>query len=127
SSISDSWDSFAQNVKSLEEYEHLVKNDIIPIYRGHILTEEDKIVRKHILNLMCRFNTSWEDPEEVFPELREVVDRLAEMETDGLLKIASERIVVTKKGRPFVRNICMAFDLLLHRHTPDTRLFSMTI
>ncbi|HUH45799.1 MAG TPA: oxygen-independent coproporphyrinogen III oxidase [Arenibacter sp.] len=127
SSISDSWDSFAQNVKSLEEYGHLVQNNIIPIYKGHILTEEDKIIRKHILNLMCRFNTSWRDPEEIFPELPEVIGRLSEMEADGLLEIRPEQIVVTEKGRPFVRNICMAFDLLLHRNTPDTRLFSMTI
>src|SRR5690606_2617130 len=57
SAISDSWYAFAQNVKSLEEYQHLIQNGIIPIYRGHILTHEDQIVRKHILNLMCHFKT----------------------------------------------------------------------
>ena len=127
SSISDSWDSFAQNVKSLEDYQHLVQKGSIPIYRGHILTEEDKVIRRHILNLMCRFNTSWDNRGGVFPELQEVLGKLSEMEGDGLLEIASERIVVTEKGKPFVRNVCMAFDLLLHRKTPDTRLFSMTI
>lgn len=127
SSISDSWDSFAQNVKSLEEYEHLIGNNIIPIYKGHILTDEDKIIRRHILNLMCRFNTSWDTYEKVFPELLRVRERLVEMENDGLLKMHTTRIVVTEKGRPFVRNICMAFDLLLHRKAPGTRLFSMTI
>src|SRR5690606_26152470 len=127
SSISDSWDSFAQNVKSLEEYGHLVQNNMIPIYRGHILTDEDKVVRKHILNVMCRFITSGEDSEAVCRGLREAVGRLSALDSDGLLEIASERFVVTKKGRPFVRNICMAFDLLLHMHPPDTRLFSMTI
>src|SRR5690606_7786071 len=39
SSISDSWDNFAQNVKGLEEYGQLVQRGTIPIYRGHILTE----------------------------------------------------------------------------------------
>jgi predicted DNA-binding transcriptional regulator YafY len=34
---------------------------------------------------------------------------------------------VTEKGKPFVRNICMAFDLRLKRNTPQTQLFSMTI
>jgi len=38
SSISDSWYGFAQNVKSVEEYQHLVESNIIPIFRGHILT-----------------------------------------------------------------------------------------
>ncbi|MCK0190059.1 oxygen-independent coproporphyrinogen III oxidase [Arenibacter sp. F20364] len=127
SSISDSWDSFAQNVKSLEEYRHLVESNIIPIYRGHILTEEDRIIRRHILNLMCKFKTTWENENERFDELDEVKDRLNEMATDGLLEIDSNSIYVTEKGRPFVRNVCMAFDLFLHRKAPDTRLFSMTI
>ncbi|MEP4946661.1 MAG: oxygen-independent coproporphyrinogen III oxidase, partial [Flavobacteriaceae bacterium] len=59
SSISDSWYGFAQNVKGVEEYENLVSNGILPIFRGHILTEEDQIIRKHILNLMCQFETNW--------------------------------------------------------------------
>jgi oxygen-independent coproporphyrinogen-3 oxidase len=127
SSISDSWDSFAQNVKGLEEYGHLVENNIIPIYRGHILTDEDRIVRRHILNLMCKFRTSWDDQNERFNELDEVRDKLREMALDGLVEMVSNGIYVTEKGRPFVRNVCMAFDLFLHRRAPETRLFSMTI
>lgn len=127
SSISDSWYGFAQNVKGLEEYYHLLDNNIIPVYRGHILTEEEQIIRKHILNLMCRFETSWDVKEDYFPELMEVMERLEEMESDGLVEIASNVLRVTEKGRPFIRNISMAFDVLLHRKAPDTRLFSMTI
>jgi oxygen-independent coproporphyrinogen-3 oxidase len=127
SSISDSWDSFAQNVKSLEEYSHLVESNIIPIYRGHILTDEDRVIRKHILNLMCKFRTSWENENERFEELEEVKNKLNEMAMDGLVEIDSNGIYVTEKGRPFVRNVCMAFDLFLHRKAPDTRIFSMTI
>lgn len=127
SSISDSWYGFAQNVKGLEEYYHLIDNNIIPVYRGHILTEEDQIIRKHILNLMCRFETSWNGQEEYFPELLDVLERLEEMESDGLVDISNNVLRVTEKGRPFIRNICMAFDVLLHKKAPDTRLFSMTI
>ena len=127
SSIGDSWYSFAQNVKSLEEYEHLVYNDTIPIYRGHILTEEDRIIRKHILNLMCRFRTSWDQPDQQFPELAHTMERLGEMEQDGLLVITPTELIVTEKGKPFIRNICMAFDLRMQRKAPETQLFSMTI
>ncbi|WP_282159688.1 oxygen-independent coproporphyrinogen III oxidase [Ulvibacterium marinum] len=127
SSISDSWYSFAQNVKNLEEYTHLVDNAIIPIYRGHILTDEDRIIRRHILNLMCRFETSWSDTDLHFPALPSVLDRLHEMELDQLIDIHPNQIKVTQKGRPFIRNICMAFDVLLHRKAPETRLFSMTV
>ena len=127
SSISDSWFGFAQNVKSLEEYQHLVANAIIPIFRGHILTEEDQIIRRHILNLMCRFETSWDKPKQHFSEIDNVLERLQEMESDGMVIITENQIKITDKGKPFVRNICMAFDLLLQRKAPGTKLFSMTV
>lgn len=127
SSISDSWYGFSQNVKGLEEYYNLIKHNIIPVYRGHILNNEDLIIRKHILNLMCQYETSWAKVALYFSELPEVLMRLKEMEADGLLHIHSNSIEVTTKGQPFVRNICMAFDLLLQRKQPDNQLFSMTI
>src|SRR5690606_14162085 len=128
SSISDSWYGFAQNVKGLEEYYHLIDENIIPIYRGHLLNEKDLIIRKHILNkkdvnirkhilnFMCKLNTSWDNKELYFETLPEVLERLEEMEADGLMKIQGNNIQVTEKGKPFVRNICMAFDLLLQEN-----------
>ena len=127
SSISDSWYGFAQNVKSIEEYYNLISEKTIPVYRGHILDKEDLIIRRHILNLMCQFKTSWNSDELYFNELPEVLNNLNEMKKDGLLNIGATSIAITKKGYPFVRNICMAFDLLLQRKKPDRQLFSMTI
>ena len=127
SSISDNWYAFAQNVKGVEEYQHLVENGVIPIYKGHVLTGEDILIRKHILNLMCRFETSWEEPAMYSDEIKKAVKRLQEMEQDKLVEISVKKIKVTEKGRPYIRNICMAFDILLHMKAPETRLFSMTI
>jgi oxygen-independent coproporphyrinogen-3 oxidase len=127
SSISDSWYSFAQNEKGIESYQNLIDSNIIPVYRGHILSEEDLIIRRHILNLMCKLETSWEDESLQFEEIDIVLLKLDELKNDGLLELDSNSIKVTEKGRPFVRNICMAFDLLLQRKQPDARLFSMTI
>lgn len=127
SSISDSWYSFAQNEKTIEDYyTHLADNQL-PIFRGHVLTPEDLIIRKHILNLMCQFTTSWKDKALDFPELPSVLASLEEMQDDGFLTIQDDTITVTGKGKPFVRNICMAFDLRLIRKAPETKLFSMTI
>ncbi|WP_271424896.1 oxygen-independent coproporphyrinogen III oxidase [Aequorivita sinensis] len=127
SAIGDSWYSFAQNAKNVEEYQHLVEQGILPVYRGHMLNEEDLIIRKHILNMMCRLETSWEDTSLQFPELPEVLSNIKEMEADGLLEIGAKELHITEKGRPFVRNICMAFDVLLQRNQPDRQLFSMTV
>lgn len=127
SSISDSWYGFSQNVKNVEEYQDLVANDIIPVYRGHMLTEEDRIIRRHILNLMCRFQTSWSTFKLHVPQIESILEKLTVMEQDGLVEIGDGRLRITKKGRPFVRNVCMAFDLPLQKKSPETQLFSMTI
>ncbi|NJW52322.1 oxygen-independent coproporphyrinogen III oxidase [Salinimicrobium oceani] len=127
SAISDSWTGFAQNVKTIEEYYELLEQGALPLYRGHLLTAEDEKIRKHILNLMCKLRTSWKDDQTKFPELPEVLMNLKEMEADGLLEFGDDELIVNEKGRPFVRNICMAFDLLLQRSKPETRLFSMTV
>ena len=127
SSISDSWYSFAQNEKNLEDYYSRIDANELPVFRGHLLIDEDLIVRKHILNLMCRFSTSWSNTEGTFTELSDVLIDLKEMENDGLLELSKNNIKVTEKGKPYVRNICMAFDLRLKRKAPDTKLFSMTI
>ena len=127
SSISDSWYGFAQNVKDIESYYRRLKENALPVFRGHILSEEDLIIRKHILNLMCQFKTSWHKSSLYFKELPDVLIKLKEMEEDELINIDSNYIEVTKKGRPYVRNVCMAFDLLLQRKQPNTQLFSMTV
>ena len=127
SSISDSWQGFAQNAKSIEDYYRLLDIDKIPVFRGHILSSEDLIIRQHILSLMCQFKTSWNSENLSFAELPDVLEQLEEFKNDGLLYFEANTLLVTKKGRPFIRNICMAFDLLLQRKRPDTQLFSMTI
>ena len=127
SSISDSWYGFAQNVKTIEEYYQKLEQNELPVYRGYILTNEDLIIRKHILNLMCHFSTSLNDENLLFSEMQNVITQLQEMQNDGLLLIDKNQITVTEKGKPFVRNICMAFDLRLQRNKPQTRIFSMTV
>ena len=127
SSISDSWYAFAQNVKTVEEYYAEIEKNEIPIFKGHLLTEEDLIIRKHILNIMCHFETDWKEEALQHKLVFEAEDRLQEMIQDGLLTIENNALSVTEKGKPFVRNICMAFDAKLLGVKPGTQLFSMTI
>jgi oxygen-independent coproporphyrinogen-3 oxidase len=127
SSIGDAWTAFGQNVKTLKEYERCIDQGQLPLFRGHFLNQEDRILRKHILNLMCQFNTTWNSEESKVIDFHSIKSRLAELEADGLCVILEEGVQVTPKGRPFVRNICMAFDLRLWRNKPTTPIFSQTV
>ncbi|MCB4798693.1 oxygen-independent coproporphyrinogen III oxidase [Neotamlana laminarinivorans] len=127
SSISDSWYGFSQNVKGIEEYYHLLEYNIIPVFRGHILNEEDLVIRQHILNLMCHYKTSWSNNNLTFKSLDSTINKLSEMLKDELVVIENNTLKITKQGKPFVRNVCMAFDVLLQEKQPQKQLFSMTI
>ncbi len=127
SAIGDSWYGFAQNVKTLKEYYECLKAGELPIMRGHLLSQEDVVVRKHILNLMCRFETSWERDDLYLEELDHINEQLLEMQHDGLVHLQEGRLTITNAGKPYVRNVCLPFDLRLQRKKPETRLFSMTV
>jgi oxygen-independent coproporphyrinogen-3 oxidase len=58
---------------------------------------------------------------------QEIIERLHEIIEDDLIEITDTKVIVKETGRMFIRNICMAFDLRLIEHKPDTRIFSMTI
>ncbi|SHF44280.1 oxygen-independent coproporphyrinogen III oxidase [Chryseobacterium vrystaatense] len=126
SAISDSWYAFAQNVKTVEEYQKIVEEGEIPVVKGHILDDEDLTVRRHILNLMCQLETTFTDKNS-FPELENAFEMLKEMEKDDLVEIYDNQIKITEKGRAFTRNVAMVFDLRMMRNKPETRIFSMTI
>jgi oxygen-independent coproporphyrinogen-3 oxidase len=127
SAISDSWYGFAQNVKTVAAYQKIVNEGEIPVFRGHILSREDEIVRKHILNIMCNFYTSWNTPSTQIENLETHLTLLQELEQDGLVIIDKNSLTVPKHARPFVRNICMAFDKKLYKKKLKEKLFSMTI
>lgn len=127
SSISDSWYSFAQNEKRVEDYVNRVNEGKLPVFRGHLLTDEDLIVRQHILNLMCNLETSWEDDSMKLDAMPEILERLKEMKEDDLIEIYENKLVVKESARMFVRNVCMAFDLRLAENQPEGKIFSMTI
>jgi len=127
SSISDSWYSFAQNEKKEEDYIERVNRGELPVFRGHLLTTKDLIVRRHILNIMCHLETSWDEDALKLEEMPEIIERLNELIQDKVLKIEGNTLKVSEEGRMFVRNICMAFDLRLIENQPEIRIFSMTI
>lgn len=124
SSISD---AYSQNEKTLPEYLKKVSNNELPVFKGHILTGEDLIIRKHILNIMCKESTVWNHHTEPCPALFNAINRLQPLADDGLVDLDSIGLTVTEKGKPFLRNICMALDERLWLNQPSSRLFSMAV
>ena len=118
---------FVQNEKSLETYAERVHKGELPILRGHHLNREDRVLRRHILNLMTRFETEWSSRDLYLPFLSDIEDKLAEAESDGLVKLRGDGCEITPEGKPFLRNVCMAFDARLARKAPQTQIFSRTV
>lgn len=124
SSISDTWNAFGQNIKTVEEYQACLNENRFPVIRGHDLNETDLILRQHILNLMCMNFTSFKETKMDEALKENILERLQEPLHDGLVKIISNKIEVTDAGKPFLRNICLAFDERYWAKVPSANVFS---
>lgn len=127
SSISDTWNAYGQNEKKVEDYYEKIESGILPIAKGHFLTSEDLILRQHILNLMCKFRTDWKDEKSVCDSVYRAKELLSEMEKDKLIEFGEKEIRIKRNARPFLRNVCMAFDARLLDNKPQSQLFSSIV
>ncbi|MNY29332.1 Oxygen-independent coproporphyrinogen-III oxidase [compost metagenome] len=124
SSISDSWNGFAQNVKRVEEYQQMLDQGQLPVVKGHLLDAEDVIIRRHILDLMCKGETKLTNG---FLGNETILKKLQEMIDEGVVRIEVDQIIITSLGKSFLRNVCMAFDLRLQKSKSEMQLFSQAI
>lgn len=127
SSISDAWNAFAQNEKEVEAYEAKINQGILPLVHGHLLSEEDTIIRKMILDLMCRNQALLQHPVLDQDFVLEALQKLALLETDGLVTVTGNQIKVTPMGMSFIRNISAAIDAHLWRNHSSANTFSKAI
>lgn len=122
SAISDVAGAYVQNVRNLAQYYQRIERGELATERGLKLGPEDLARGEIIRSLMCHFQADLGADEAAFaPEL----ERLAPMESDGLLVRERGRVTLTPLGRLFVRNVAMAFDAYLHQDAP--RRFSRTV
>jgi oxygen-independent coproporphyrinogen-3 oxidase len=127
SSISDANGVFAQNFKSLMEYERAVDSGKLPVFRGHLPDSSDQKYRKIILDLMCRFSAHINQDISGAERLQKIKSQTRLLEADGLCFWEDNNLVVTPLGRQFVRNVCMAVDPYLEAEGVREQLFSKTI
>jgi oxygen-independent coproporphyrinogen-3 oxidase len=123
SSISETPGCFHQNEKVLPVYERRVLAGEIPTLRGHLLNVEDRRHREQILEFMTKSSVELASDEQA-KDVREFISSLFE---DGLVKLEGRRLILTEKGRPFLRNACMALDARLRAKAPETKVFSSSL
>ena len=115
SAISKVGASYSQTAKTLPEYYDLLKSGELPVVRGVALSREDLVRRTIIMSLMCQGRIDYEAIDlshlvdfrtHFAPEL----ERLAELEREGLVVIEPAGIQLTPIGWYFVRAVAMVFD-----------------
>jgi oxygen-independent coproporphyrinogen-3 oxidase len=122
SAISETPTCFHQNEKAFPVYERRVSQGEIPTFRGHLLSEEDRELREQILKFMTQFEVQLHDdqPDDARRFLSSLID-------DGLVQVQDQKLMLTERGRPFLRNACMFFDYRLRRQQPQAKTFSQAL
>lgn len=115
SSISQTEDFYWQNEKELQPYYGALDKGELPLHRGYVLTDEDKLRRTTIMRLMCDLGLDYTAMSRLLNlDFREHFSRelesLDDMESDGLIVKTLDGLIVTDLGRLLVRNIAMRFD-----------------
>jgi oxygen-independent coproporphyrinogen-3 oxidase len=114
SSISSFPYSYLQNTTSFREYRKYLLQDKLPISRGIMMNESDRIRGNIIEAIMCRFEVDIEGICSIysFPtdNLSDAIENMAEYIEDGLVEVTGNIVKITDKGRPFTRLIAACFD-----------------
>ncbi len=111
--------SYAQNMRSLDEYYRCIDSGHLPIFKGIELSRDDLIRRDVITRLICHFSLQMADVEsrwniDFHDYFAAALNQLAGMQADGLVELGEASIRVPPKGRLLIRNICMQFDAYLN-------------
>lgn len=118
SSISQLQDIYVQNFKELPLYYDRIRSTVLPIEKGYLMSNDDKIRRYVIMELMCNLGVDLAEVSRHFDidvpiYFQKELRQMEPFEEDGLLIQEPDRITVTEKGRLFIRNIAMEFDAYL--------------
>jgi len=121
-SIGQVGNSYAQNLKSLDDYYERIDQGRLAVFRGVELNADDILRRAVITDLICLFQLDFSKVEQgrdlVFEDYFSAeIGELRRMADDGLLVFGDRSVEVLPAGRLLIRNICMVFD----RYLRDSR------
>ena len=118
SSISRVGATYAQNAKTMEEYEDALRLRQLPVQRGLSLTRDDLVRRAVIMALMCQGRVEFESIAssylvDVPTYFAAELERLRQLADQGLVTMEPGAIQVTPLGWYFVRAVALVFDRYL--------------
>jgi len=131
SGIGEVADRFVQNDAGLEGYRGAIAAGRLPVVRGLALSDDDRLRRLVILNLMCNLELPFDLTVPSFGApadelLAADLPRLQPYADEGLVELLPDRVRITGLGRFFARNVCMELDPYLE-HQTGRPLFSRTV
>jgi oxygen-independent coproporphyrinogen-3 oxidase len=123
---------YVQNYKKLNEYYTRIDAGTLPVMRGVVLTDDDVLRRRVIMELMCNFRLTKAKIEQEFgisfdSYFSEALKELKSFEKDNLIELSEKAIHITDPGRLLIRNIAMNFDAYLSTKSEDKPQFSRTV
>jgi oxygen-independent coproporphyrinogen-3 oxidase len=129
SSISQTADSYRQNLKELPDYYAALDAGRLPLERGLLLSDEDRLRRQVIMRIMCDRRINYTDlSQRLGVDFRThfagEIKSLADLEADGLLHRDAGGFAITGVGALLIRIIAMRFDAYLEK---GPRRFSRTV
>lgn len=130
--IGDTGGGYFQNHKRLSTYYDAVEAGRLPIERGFVLDEDDRLRRWVITQLMCNFSVDKAEVRRRFgvdfdTAFSEAMDALEPVRAEGFVRDEPDRVDVLGAGRVFVRNIAMTFDRYLEATMKGRPVFSRTV
>lgn len=120
SSISQVEGVIWQNEKDVKAYTQLALSENLPIVKGVILSQDDRIRADLIAELICHFELNIEAFEakwgiDFFTYFEDSLQRLNPFIDDRLVTVTERYIRVLPLGKLLVRSICSTFDLYLQQ------------
>jgi oxygen-independent coproporphyrinogen-3 oxidase len=77
---------------------------------------------------MCKGETSWKGDQYLSPAIQKGIKACEELERDGLVILLPCKLIVTERGKAFLRNICACFDAYLQSAPQqNTPVFSTAV
>lgn len=132
SAISQFQNIYAQNLKNINDYYARIDAGELATSVGYRMTDDDKIRKETIMQLMCRYVIDKRAIEQEFAidfdeYFSDDIRKLDMFIADGLLENGPEFIHVIESGVLIIRNIAMCFDAHLGEVGQAKPVFSKTV